>query len=233
MTDAAVRRNARVAGGAFVAAIAIVIMANYGISFRLIVPSNAAETARNIVAHEALFRLNIACDLLYAATLLVLVTTLYHTLESVNGSVALLAAICRGIVAVMWGLTALNSLGALRLLGDTAYLSAFTSPQLQTLARVDLATAYDAYYTGLPFWALASTLCSYLWFKSRFIPRPLAVFGLVASGWGVFCAFMFIAIPHFPDRVGASWFDTPLILFEMVLGLWLSIKGIRNTSVAS
>ena len=67
MTNSAIddsqRKAARVEGITLLFAIAIVVFANYGIIFRLIVPGNAADTARNIMAHETLFRINIACNL--------------------------------------------------------------------------------------------------------------------------------------------------------------------------
>lgn len=63
--DESQRKAARVAGFTFLSAMAIVVLANYGISFRLSVPGSAVDTARNIMAHETLFRLNIACNLLY------------------------------------------------------------------------------------------------------------------------------------------------------------------------
>ena len=109
---------------------------------------------------------------------------------------ALVASYCRLIFALAWGVTALDMLGALRLLGDAAYLPAFRLDQLQTLARLRLAASFDAYYVGLPFFGLASTACSYLWFKSRYIPTGLAVFGVVSATWCVICAFAFLVFPQ-------------------------------------
>jgi hypothetical protein len=229
--DDSQRSAAKIAGFSFLFAIAIVTVANFGISFRLIIPGNAVDTARNIVAHETLVRLNIACNLLYAVTTLVLLTALFVILSPVNRSLALIAALCRAVFAFMWCITALNTLSALRLVGNTAYLPVFVTDQLQTLARLHLASSYDAYYVGLPFWGLASTICSYLWLKSRYIPRPLASFGLVASVWCVFCAFAFMVFPHFDIAVNASYFDVPMVVFEMALGLWLLFKGL-SPSVA-
>jgi hypothetical protein len=222
-------KAARIAGVTFLFAIGIVVVANYGISFRLIVPDNAVDTARNMAAHETLFRVNIACNLIYVVNIVVLLAALYVILSPVNRTFALVAAICRMVLAVMWGITALNSLDALRLLGNTAYLAVFPANQLQTLARLHLASSYDAYYVGLPFWGLASAVCSFLWFKSRFIPRALAAFGMISSVWCVFCAFAFIVFPDFSATVGASWFDMPLVLFEMALGVWLLFKGLSPT----
>ena len=218
------RKAAKIAGFAFLSAMAIVVIANYGITFRLIIPGNALSTARNILAHETLFRINIACNLIYTVNIVVLFSALYVILKPVNQNLALIAAFCRLILAILWSITALNTLGALRLLGDATYLSAFKVEQLQTLARLHLASSYDAYYVGLPFWGLASVICSYLWLKSRYIPRFLAVFGLISSAWCVFCSFTFIVFPHFDATVNAGWFDLPMVIFEMVLGIWLLFK---------
>ncbi|MGB5296150.1 MAG: DUF4386 domain-containing protein [Thermoanaerobaculia bacterium] len=225
-TDESQRIAARVAGFTFLFAMAIVVLANYGISFRLSVPGNAAETARNIIANETLFRINIACNLLYGATIGVLLSALYVILKPVDRNLALVAAFCRLVVALMWGVTALNMLGALRLLGGGTYLSVFEADRLQALARLHLDAGYDAYYIGLPFWTLASTICSYLWFKSGYVPRALAAFGMIASAWGVLCAFTFLMSPNFQNTVHPGWFDMPMVIFEMVLGLWLLFKGL-------
>ncbi len=225
--DQSQHNAARVAGFAFLLAMAIVVLANYGISFRLSVRGNAAETARNILANEELYRINIACNLLYAATIGALLSSLYQILKPVDRNLALVAAFFRMVVALMWGVAALNMLGALRLLGGGTYLGVFEVDRLQALARLHLDAGYDAYYIGLPFWTLASTVCSYLWFKSRYVPRALAAFGLISSAWGVFCAFAFLISPSFQNAVHPMWFDMPMVIFEMALGLWLLLKGLR------
>lgn len=230
--DESQRKAARVAGFTFLFAIAIVVLANYGINFLLIVPGNAVDTARNIMAHETLFRFNIACNLIYVVSVVVLLAALYVILKPVNRNLALVAAFCRLVFALTWGVTALNSLGALRLLGDAAYLPVFQAAQLQTLARLHIAASFDAYYVGLPFWGLASTVCSYLWFKSRYVPRALAAAGVISSAWCVICAFAFIAFPNFDKMVGLYWFDMPMVIFEIALGIWLLFKGLRPARMA-
>jgi hypothetical protein len=224
-------KAARVAGFTFLFAIALVIVANYGINFRLIVPGNAADSARNILAHETLFRLNIACNLIYVVNVVALLSALYVILKPVNPGLALVATFCRLIFALMWGITALNTLGALRLLGDASYLGVFQTNQLQTLARLHLAASFDSYYVGLPFWALASTVCSVLWFKSGYIPKSLAAFGVLSSAWCLVCAFAFIVFPHFDSTVNAYWFDSPMTLFEIATGFWLLFKGLKPSAI--
>lgn len=85
----AARRAARTAGFASLAAILLVVAANYGVNFRLLVPGNAVDTARNILAHETLFRLNIACNLGYLALVTVVAAGFYVLLKEENRPLAL------------------------------------------------------------------------------------------------------------------------------------------------
>jgi len=226
--DASQRTAARIAGIAFVFGIAIVVFGEFWVSAGLIVPGNAAETARNLLAHESRFRVNIACNLLYVADLQVLAAALYVILKPVNSGLALAATLCRLVFATMWLLTALNMLAALGLLGDAPYLHVIETERLQALARARIRESFNAYYVGLPFFALASTFCSWLWLKSRYIPRSLAAFGVAASAWCVFCAFVFIVFPDFNKTVNDWWFDSPMALFELATGLWLLIGGLGH-----
>ena len=226
------RQAARIAGFMLLFGMAIVMFGYFYISSNLIVPGNAVDTARNIMAHETLFRINIACDLLYIANAVVLLAALYVILKPVNRGLALAAAFCRLVFALAWVVVAHNMLGALTLLSDAPYLQVFGADQLQALARVHLRGSFDAYYVGLPFWALASMICGYLWFKSRYIPRALAGLGVIASAWCVLCAFAFIVFPSFDKIVDLSLFDFPMAIFEMATGFWLLFKGLRPSGIA-
>ena len=231
VVDESQRKAARIAGFTLPFAMAIVIFGNFYVGANLIVSGDAVETARNIMAHETRFRLSIACNLLYVANVTLIIAALYVVLKPVNRGLALAAAFCRLVFAMMWGVTAVNMLGALTLLGDTPYLHVFGADKLQALARLDLRASFDAYYIGLPFFALASTICSLLWFKSGYIPKALAIVGVIASAWCVLCAFAFIVFPHFGDTVNIWWFDTPMAVFEITLGFWLLFKGLRPSGV--
>jgi len=218
---------ARVAGFSGLFAVAIVVFANYVLLNPLIVPGNAAKTARNIVAHETQFRVTVTCFLTYSASVVVLLAALYVILKPVNRGLALVGALFRLVFALLWLLTTLNMLGALRLLSSASYLQVFEADRLQALARLNVAANFDDYYVGLPFFGLAATVCSYLWLKSRYIPRALAALGLISSAWCVICAFVFLIFPHFNKIVNDYWFDSPMAIFEMALSFWLLFKGLK------
>ena len=173
------RKAFKVAGFTLIFAIAIVVISNYSVNFRFIV-QDVAETARNIIAHETLFRFNIFCNMIYLVTLILMSASLYVILKPINRNLAIVAGVFRVVYASMWGIIALNTFGAIHLLGNASYLPVFNTDQLHTLMMLNLSSSWDAYYVALPFWGLASLVCSYLLLRSKYIPKTLATFGLIS-----------------------------------------------------
>src|SRR5437660_4807151 len=225
--DNAQRTAAKVAGIVGLLGFALVVFGNYVLLEPLIVPRNAADTARNILAHQTQFRIALICFITYGIGAIVLLTALYVVFAPVNRGLALAGALFRLVFAMLWLIAPLNSLAALRLLGDAPYLKIFEAERLQALARVQVAGSFDDYYVGLPFFGLAATVCAYLWLKSQYIPKGLSIFGVIASAWCVFCAVIYLIFPDFNKTVNDYIFDTPMALFELILSFWLLFKVLR------
>ncbi|MGA3135388.1 MAG: DUF4386 domain-containing protein [Terracidiphilus sp.] len=229
--DKSQRTAAKVVAFAYLITFATVVYVHYGILWRLIT-ENAAETARNILGHEQFFRTGVALNILYCAGIFVLLTALYVVLKPVNKGLALLAAFWWVVYAFTWLFMSLNYFDALRLLKSADPLQAFDAQRLQALAGFTLHTNFDIYYIGLLFWGLASTVCACLWFKSRYIPRALAAFGVVSSAFAAVCSFALFINPHFDKIVGLGWFDSPMGLFDIALSFWLLFKGLKPSGTA-
>src|SRR5438094_4405062 len=225
--DNSQRTAAKVAGIAGILAFVLVVFGNYVLLEPLLVPRNAVDTARNILAHQMQFRLALICFVTYGIGAIVLLSALYVIFAPVNRGLALAGALFRLVFAMLWLIAPLNSLAALRLLGDASYLKVFEPDRLQVLARVQLAGSFDDYYVGLPFFGLAATVCAWLWLKSNYIPRGLSIFGVIGSAWCVFCAVVYLIFPDFNKIVNDYIFDSPMALFELVLSFWLLIKGLK------
>ena len=225
--DNSQRTAAKVAGWSGLLTFAIVVFGNFVLLNPLTVPGNAAATAQNIVAHKTQFRLTVVCFLTYSLGVVVLLSALYLILKPVNPGLALVGALSRLVFAFLWLLSTLNMLSALRLLGNANYLQVFEPDRLQALAKLYLSANFDDYYVGLPFFGLAATICAWLWFKSNYIPRGLALYGVISSAWCVFCAFVYLIFPHFNKIVNDWWFDFPMAVFELVLSFWLLFKGLK------
>jgi len=224
--DNSQRTAAKVAAIAGILAFVLVIFGNYVLLGPLIVPRNAVDTARNVLAHQTQFRLALTCFITYDIGGIVLLTALYVIFAPVNRGLALSGALFRLVFVILWLVAPLNSLGALRLLSGSSYLQVFDSEHLQALARAQIAASFDDYYVGLPFFGLAATVCSWLWLKSNYIPKGLAIFGVIASAWCVVCALVYLIFPNFNKTVNDYIFDSPMALFELVVSLWLLFKGL-------
>ena len=227
MIDNSQQTAAKIAGVTGLLAVVIVVFGNYVLLSPLIVPRDAVETARNIMAHQTQVRAALVCFLLYSANVVVLLAALYVILRPVDRILALIGALFRLVFAVLWLLATLNLLGSLRLLGTVPYLEVFQPDHVQALARLQIAANFDDYYIGLPFFGLAATICAYLWLRSCYIPKTLAGFGVISSAWCVICAFVFLVFPNFNKVVNDYIFDTPMAIFELVVSFWLLFKGLQ------
>jgi hypothetical protein len=206
---------AKVAGFAYLFPFASAVFAQFRIHDRLIIEGNPAQTGRNILAHERLFRIGIACDLIYCVGVVVLLAALYVILKPVNRNLALLATLGILVYALMWVLMTLNLFDALRLVKGADYLQVFEAGRLQALATLYLGGRFDQYYVGLLFCGLASTVS---------IPKALAAWGVIWSAFCAACTCAFIIFPNFSNVVNLWWFDSPMGVFDMVTSFWLLLK---------
>ena len=230
--DESQRKAATVVGFSYLFALPPAIFAEFYVLGRLIVYNNAVDTARNIMAHERLFRLGTASNLTVFAIDIVLITALYVVLKPVNRNLALLAAFWGLIETAILVVTLLNDFEALRLLSGADYLRVFEPDRLQALARASISAHGAGYGVGLVFAGLRSTLFCYLWFKSSYIPRALAAWGMLASFLMGACAFSFIIFPELAKVVGVGIYGAPIFFFELTMGFWLLLRGLPPSGAA-
>ncbi len=230
--DESQRKAATVVGVSYLCALPPAIFAEFYVRTRLIAFENAAETARNILAHERLFRLGTASNLIVFAVDVALIVALYVVLMPVGRGLALLAAAWGLIETASLVVVTLSDFDVLRILSDADYLHAFDANQLHALARLSVGAHGAAYNVGLVLAGLRSTAFCYLWFKSRFIPRALAAWGMVASFLMGACAFSFIIFPELAKVVPVGIYGAPIFFFELTMGFWLLLKGLRHPGAA-
>ena len=225
MEDTIQRRWARIVGISYLLALLPSIFAEFYVPGRL-VSDNALATAQSIIAHERLFRLGLASNLLVFAVDVVLITSLFVVLERVNRRLALLAAFFRLTENTILIVAVLNDFYVLRLLGSASYLTAVNPDLRAALARVSVGMHGSVYSIALLFFGFGSPLFCYLWLKSAYIPKPLAVWGIVASSWIGACALVFIVFPELTRVINVGYYGGPIFLFELTIGLWLAFKSV-------
>lgn len=197
-----------------------------------LIERDAAQTAANISGSEILFRLSLVGDLLIYASLVVLIWGTYIILKPINKDVALLASFFRLVEQAILSVTTFAGFIALRLLGDSEYLRAIDSPQLQALARAFVSMYGIGLSIGFVFLGLGSAVFSYVWLKSGYIPRAIAHLGIFASLLLTVMTLVTMIFPVVWARIGMAYM-MPMGLFEVSLGFWLLIKGLKPSATAT
>ena len=229
--DASQRTAAQVVGFAYLLAMATAVL-GFSIRGGLIVPGDAGATAEAILASESLFRTGILSDVLTFVIDIVLITALYVVLRPVNRHLALAAAFWRLMETAVLLVATLNGLAVLRFLGTAEIPGAFEQEALQAMARLTLNATGDGYKVGFVFLGLGSALFGWLWLKSRYVPRALAILGIFSSLLLATCNLAFIVSPGIQKAVGLAYM-APMGVFEVGMGFWLLFRGLRPKASAT
>jgi hypothetical protein len=187
-----------------------------------------AEIADRIKASEHLFRLQPTDLVIEFLSATVLAFALYLTLKPVSSLLALLGMIFYLQDTILGNLVQMCSFVRLHL---------YTSPQMAAAGAVPAQALVDLMRSiagatenigGICF-GIALLLFFYLFFKSRYIPRILSVFGVCASAtWTA----LYFARLIFPEQRGVFWsICFPLMAVALVAtGFWLMIFAVSKPS---
>ena len=191
------------------------------VSNRIVVPGDAAATATNLMAHEALFRSGTAALLISTAFYIAATLFIYEVLKPVNRSLSLLAAFFSLVGCAVGALDCLFDFAPFVLLSGAHYLSVFTVEQLQALALLFLKVRPQANNIGLVFFGLHCLGVGYLIFRSTFLPRIVGALMVFAGlGWLTFLW------PPLANSL-APFNMMPGAIGELSLTLWLLVKGVN------
>jgi len=213
--------NARIAGFTFLFYIAIGIA-----SMVLFSQATSGETITAKLAstaqHVLRVRLTILLGLLQAVCAIVLAVTLYAITRDWDSDLAMLALTFRVGEGLLGAISSRAPLDLLWL-GTSSGPKAPDAATMQTLGTY-LLHGPDWNMSAILF-AIGSTLFSYLLLRSRTIPVPLARLGVVAS------ILLVVGLPlqlaGFLSGPVTSYIWIPMAAFEVPLGFWLLIKGVK------
>ena len=221
------KKDARVAGLAYILASVVGFVRLAYIPKVLIVHGDATATANNIVAHEWLFRLGIVSDLLGGALWLFVPLALYRLLKGVDQGLAMLMVILGSLMQVpLFFINSVTDGAALLLARGADFLSAFDKPQRDALAMLFLNLHHQLDLANEIFWGLWLLPFGLLVYRSRFLPRFLGVWLVIACfAWLAF-SFTGLLSPQYEST--AFKLTQPFALGEMATMLWLAIIGTKE-----
>jgi hypothetical protein len=220
-------KAARIAGLIYLVAMATGLFAEFYVHFptRLIVNGDAAKTAAAILANERLYRIGIANNIITFAIDIVLIWALYVLLRPVNRGLALLAVFFRLVETTLACVAIISYYVAMQFVSDADHFKAFDPGQLQALSVMHYTYALTFNIVAI-FLGLGSIVFNYLLYKSRYIPRALALWGLFASLVLLLSQFAIIIFPDVENTIIPACYG-PIVIDEIALGLWLLIKGVK------
>jgi hypothetical protein len=190
------------------------------------------NTAHSIAASETLYRIGLLCGLLGTMSTVLLAVGLYVTLKPVDANVAMTALLFRLAESVIGGVAIVFGFANLQIYLEAHHASAFDAGQLGALADLVSRTSAAGINISVIFFSVGSTLFFYLFLRSNYIPRFLAVWGVLGS---LVCMAAFagnLLLQQSSDALLGIG-GLPIGIAEPVLGLWLLIRGINTRTHAS
>jgi hypothetical protein len=188
----------------------------------LVVGSDAARTAANIVANKSLYRLGYTIFMLEMVAQVAVSALFYDLLKPVDRSVARLSAIIGLTGSGIKTMARLFYYAPLILLGGAPYLSAIGPAQLEALSLAFIRINNQGAAIALIFFGFETLLRGWLLFKSGFLPRFLGVISMIGGlGWLTFL---------WPPLGSKAFLGVALFAIAGVIATtgWLFIRGVDD-----
>lgn len=222
----ALDRYARLAGFLYLTIIVTSILSLFLVESRLVVDGDPAATAARIAANQTLFRAGFVYDMVMFASVVALAWALFVILRGVDRNQALLALLWRMAEAVVGAVTVLLGVLVVLLVGSQGVRAAFEPEQLHSLVDVLLTARGIGFDVTIFFLSLGTIVNCRLLYRSRYVPRVLAGLGIAAFVLMLVGAVVSLLLPQYKDLAMAGW--APGIVFEVVIGVWLLLNGVRT-----
>jgi hypothetical protein len=213
------RPSARITGAVYLLYFLTAVLGGF-FTRGIVVDGDAAATANNLLAHQALFRLGLATGLIATACYIAVTALFYDLFKPVSRGLSLLAAFFSLVGCAILAFASLFQLAPLVVLGGGQYLSVFKVEQLRALAFLFLELYGEGVNICFVFFGFYCLLIGYLIFRSTFLPRILGLLMAFAGlGWLTFLS------PPLANHL------SPYILVlgfvaELALMLWLLVMGV-------
>ncbi len=188
---------------------------------------DAAKLAR-IAEYATDVRMTILITLLESFSALVLAVAMYGITRDQDHELAMLALACRVAEGVLGSLSIPSYLRLLWLAKPGMGTGAPDIPTTNAL-RAFLLMPGPSVPVGAIFFAAGSTIFSYLLLRGRMVPVSIAWMGVVTSG--LLAVGLPLQLAGFSTGPLTGYFQwLPALVFQVVLALWLLIKGVATPS---
>jgi len=217
--------NARIAGIAYLLYIAVGLT-SMQLSNRATSGDGIAAKLASMAVHAADVRLAAVLSLIGCFCALVLAVTLYALTCEQDRDLAMLGLTCRAAEGIVGAASTPATLGLLAIAtaagtnapdhgGGPGAVAAFVLNQPWLISAI--------------FFAVGSTLFSWLLLRGRMVPVWLAALGVVASG--LIAIGLPLQVMELLPALVTQLMWLPILVFELVFAGWLIVKGVATPAV--
>jgi len=185
----------------------------------ILIPTDAAATANNILAHASLYRAGFAVDLVANLIYIALTALLFGLFRPVNPTLALLAAFFSLVGCTVQIMGELLRVAPSVVLANPQLASAFGAHQLQAAALLSVTLYRSVFQISFVLFACFELVTGFLILKSMFLPRWLGWWFVVGGIGGLTFLWPPLAMSIWPVLIAAG-------AGELALPLWLLVKGV-------
>ncbi|NWJ48852.1 MAG: DUF4386 domain-containing protein [Chloroflexi bacterium] len=212
----------RILGAMFLIVIVISLVSGVVLSLSGSISDILVKISDNLT----LMRISILFGLLNSLGIVALASLLYTVLNQQNRIIALVALGLWLSEAIFYAISQIGAFALIPLSQDFVKAGTPEHSFYQTLGDfLYFGVDKQAVTIHMWFYCLGGILWYFLFYKSKFIPSAISLFGLIAASLGlvgVVCEFLGAEVPIFVYL--------PLLPFELTIGLWLMLRGIKDSS---
>ena len=188
-------------------------------------PDNISETMISFSDNSTMVQMSIVGFLIEAVAIVLLTVLLHSTLKKQNKIIARWAFGLWIIEAVAIAFREINAFSLLYTGQEFVKAGALDSSYFQTLGSLFYKLMHFSYDVQMVFYCIGGLLFYYLFLKSKYVPKVLSILGIVVASLGFIGELFAIFGYDVPLYV-----FLPILPFELAIGLWLMVKGIRDGS---
>lgn len=189
----------------------------------IVVPTDAASTASNIIAHASLYRAGFAVDLVANLIYIALTALLFGFFRRVNPTLALLAAFFSLAGCTVQIMGELLRLAPTIVLANAQSANAFGAQQLQAAALLSVTLYRNIFYIAFVLFACFELVTGFLILRSTFLPKWLGWWWIAGGIGGLTFLWSPLATSIWPVLLAAG-------AGEFVLPVWLLVKGVDTSA---
>ena len=181
------KRTARVAAVFYLMTLVAAIIAQGAIAEQLVNSTNASVTARNIVAHEDLYRFGYTMYMIEMVAQVIMTMLFYELLKPVSRTGSLIAAVIGVVGCGIKALSRVFFVAPAIVLEGTRYLDTFSPEQLKSMALLFYNVNEMGAAIAVVFFGFNTVITGWLIIRSTYLPRVLGWIAVVGGiGWLAF-----------------------------------------------